>query len=135
MCGHVPAGARVLSVCPGSLMLYLVECEMNKASQTKLRANTWQGYCGALVDQWLAERCDWGGGASGHKTPSAELHADFTAWCARRGIPPVTITNFGRRLADRGILVTKGIGGRKERWPIRFAQAAAPYLHSRGSQA
>lgn len=99
-----------------------------RKQQTYRTETTWQDHCARLINQWLEARCTFGAAATGYKTPAADLHADFTRWCAARGVPEMSVTTFGRQLAGRGILVTKGSTGRKERWPIRFGARAPQAL-------
>ncbi|WP_455156086.1 Rha family transcriptional regulator [Sphingomonas zeae] len=54
----------------------------------------------SIVRDWAAERLEW---VEGARTPMAWLFEDFRHWCRDQGVPPVSLTGFGRNLTRMGI--------------------------------
>ncbi len=54
----------------------------------------------SIVRDWSTERLEW---AIGARTPMAWLFEDFRHWCRDQGVPPMSMTSFGRNLTRMGI--------------------------------
>lgn len=54
----------------------------------------------SIVRDWSMERLEW---VEGARTPMAWLYEDFRHWCRDQGVPPMSLTNFGRTLTRMGI--------------------------------
>lgn len=87
---------------------------------------TWSAFREAIVDTWLAERCNFGPSLQGSRALASDLKADFDAWLRARGDdPPISATAFGRQLTLRGVRVSgKDCDGLKYRGPIRLKPVA-----------
>lgn len=75
---------------------------------------------------WLNERCVWGQAASGVRTLSKELYADYKDWAEGQGHDrPMSQRAFGDALHQRQILLAgKNGAGQKYRGPIRLKTQA-----------
>ncbi len=56
--------------------------------------------CAEQVAQWVEERCIQ---REGLRADTAELHADYEAWCQRQGITGHNLRAFGRALSGLGL--------------------------------
>lgn len=54
----------------------------------------------SIVRDWSAERLEW---VEGARTPMAWLYEDFRYWCRDQGVPPISMTGFGRTLTRMGV--------------------------------
>lgn len=54
----------------------------------------------SIVRDWSTERLEW---VEGARTPMAWLYEDFRHWCRDQGVPPMSLTNFGRTLTRMGV--------------------------------
>lgn len=54
----------------------------------------------SIVTDWATDRVEW---VEGARTPMAWLYEDFRHWCRERGVPPISMTGFGRTLTRMGV--------------------------------
>ena len=54
----------------------------------------------SIVTDWATERLEW---VEGARTPMAWLYEDFRHWCREQGVPPISMTGFGRTLTRMGV--------------------------------
>ena len=54
----------------------------------------------SIVRDWSTERLEW---VEGARTPMAWLYEDFRHWCRAQGVPPISMTGFGRTLTRMGV--------------------------------
>lgn len=70
-----------------------------------------------ILGQFIEDRCVMDGQAY---VNAGVIYKVYTAWCEANGTKPMTTTEFGRRLSERGVTASRGRDGARTRVGIRI---------------